>query len=213
MTNDGGRTTEDEGRRNALREFFEALALEWDAQQAPERAARLRALLAPFDALLRDARAILEVGTGTGTLVPLVRERAPFAHLVALDLAYTMLQRAQTRAPFASFVQADAHALPFDAARFDVVVCHASFPHFGDKCAALGEMRRALTCGGYLLILHDIGRAQVNAIHQNARATVIHHDLLPSGAGMGALLTRAGFVALQIEDGAERYCVLARAPV
>ena len=196
-----------------MREFFETLALEWDAHQAPERVARLRALFAPFDALLRDARAILEVGTGTGTLVPLVRERAPSACLVALDLAYAMLQRAQTRAPFASFVQADAHALPFDAARFDVVVCHASFPHFGDKCAALGEMRRALTRGGYLLILHDVGRAQVNAIHQNARAAVIHHDLLPDGAEMRALLTRAGFVALQIEDGAERYCVLARAPV
>lgn len=197
---------------NAQREFFESLAVEWDALQSPERATRLRQLLAPFDAIWRDARAILEVGTGTGALVPLLRERAPTAQLVSLDLAYAMLTRARQREISACFSQADVHALPLATAQFDVVVCHGSFPHFRDKRAALMEIQRALKPGGHVLILHDIGRAQLNAIHQRAQAIAIHDDLLPESDAMRALLAQTGFTALQIEDAPEHYRVLARAP-
>ncbi|MCI0476797.1 MAG: class I SAM-dependent methyltransferase, partial [Anaerolineales bacterium] len=136
---------------NAQREFFESLATGWDAMQPPERATRLRDLLAAFDSVLRDARAILEIGTGTGALVPLLRERAPLARLTAIDLAQAMLTRAHGRHMSASFAQADVHVLPFGAAHFDLVVCHGSFPHFRDQRAALNEIQRALKPGARVL--------------------------------------------------------------
>lgn len=197
---------------NAHREFFEALALEWDARQPPERAARLRALLAPFDSLLGDARAILEVGAGTGALTPLLRERAPEAHIVAIDWARAMLTRAQARAPFASCAQADVHALPLAAARFDVVVCHGSFPHFRDQRAALRELERVLKPNAHLLILHDSGREKINAIHRGAHAAAIRADVLPASDTLRAWLEAAGFDEIRVEDAAERYSAIARAP-
>jgi len=198
---------------NAARDFFETLAAEWDALQSPERGQRLRRILVPFVPILRDARSILEVGTGTGALVPLLRERAPLARLTAIDLAQAMLTRARDRNASASFAQADAHRLPSAAASFDLVVCHGSFPHFADKSAALSEIKRALKPGGHMLILHDIGREQVNAIHRNAQSAAIHHDLLPNDDAMRALLAQAGFDAVQVEDAPEHYSALARAPI
>lgn len=198
-------------KMNAQREFFESLAAEWETRHSPERATRLRQMLAPFDSIVRDARAILEVGTGTGALVPLLRERAPTARLVSLDLAYAMLTRARARDACAAFAQADAHHLPLSAASFDLIVCHGSFPHFADHLRALSEIKRALKPGGHVLILHDIGRAQVNAIHQNAQAAAIHDDLLPQGDALRALLTQAGFDAVQVEDAADHYSASARA--
>jgi ubiquinone/menaquinone biosynthesis C-methylase UbiE len=125
------------------RAFFEDLAARWDAQQPPDRHEVLQRLLAPFAAELGAAQAILEVGSGTGALIPCLRERASAARLVSIDLAHAMLWRARRRCPDAALVQADVHRLPFiqQMGAFDLVVCHNSFPHFADKSTALCELR------------------------------------------------------------------------
>ena len=151
---------------NDLRAYFEELAQRWDGLQPPERQERLRRLLAPFAPLLRTCGAILEVGTGTGALIPCLRGWAPGACLVSIDLAGQMLRRARQRCPGASVVLADVHHPPFGVPGFDLVVCHSSFPHFADKPAALNQLARVLRPGGHLLILHDISRERVNAIHR-----------------------------------------------
>lgn len=76
---------------------------------------------------------------------------------------------------------------------FDLAVCHNSFPHFADMPSALRELARVLAPGGCLLILHDLSREQVNAIHGGA-GPPIHHDLLPPGEETRQMLLRAGFV-------------------
>lgn len=194
---------------NAQRVFFESLAAEWDAHQSPQRETRLRDLVSLFDSVLCHARNLLDVGTGTGALLPLLWEHAPAARLTAVDLAQAMLVRAQNRDASTSFVQADVHALPFHAASFDAVICHGSFPHFCDKRAALLELKRTLRGGGHLILLHDVSRARVNAIHQGAQSAVIHHDLLPSGEEMWALLSAVGFVEIRVEDAADHYFAIA----
>jgi ubiquinone/menaquinone biosynthesis C-methylase UbiE len=194
-----------------MRDFFETLAGEWDALQSPERGERLRQMLAELGALLGDARNILEVGTGTGALLPFLHECAPSARLVAVDFAHAMLARAQTRGVAVRFAQADVHTLPFRAVSFDVVICHGSFPHFRDKRAALFELKRVLQERGHLFILHDVSRIRVNAAHQGAHSTAIHHDLLPCSEEMCALLSAAGFGDIHVEDTSEHY--LARAAV
>lgn len=193
---------------NDLRAFFEDLAERWDAQQPPDRQDVLRRLLAPFTAKLGTARAILEVGSGTGALIPCLRERAPAARLVSIDLAHAMLRRARRRCPDAALVQADVHRPPFiqQAGAFDLAVCHNSFPHFADKPSALRELARVLAPGGRLLILHDLSRAEVNAIH-GGTGPPIHHDLLPPGEEARRMLLEAGFSDVWVEDVPAHYMV------
>ncbi|MBN1955271.1 MAG: class I SAM-dependent methyltransferase [Anaerolineae bacterium] len=198
---------------NDLRAFFEDLATRWDAQQPHDRQEVLRLLLAPFAAELGAAQAILEIGCGTGALVPCLRERAPAVRLVSIDLAHAMLWRAWQRCPGAVLVQADVHRLPFalpgGAAAFDLAVCHNSFPHFADAPSALRELARVLVPGGFLLVLHDLGREQVNAIHSRAGPPV-QHDWLPPGEEMRRLLRQGGFRGLQVQDAADRYVAVGR---
>jgi SAM-dependent methyltransferase len=194
---------------NDLRAFFEDLAGRWDGFQPLDRGQVLRRLLAPFAPLLGTSGAILEVGTGTGALIPCLRECAPGARLVSVDLASEMLHRARLRCTDAAVVQADAHRPPFGALGFDLVICHNSFPHFADKPAALNALARLLRPGGHLLILHDLSREKVNAIHRGGGAA-IQNDLLPPGEETGRILVRAGFGDVQVEDTAERYVVTGR---
>jgi ubiquinone/menaquinone biosynthesis C-methylase UbiE len=194
---------------NDLRAFFEDLAGRWDGFQPPDREEVLRRLLAPFAPLLSASGTILEVGTGTGALIPCLREGAPGARLVSVDLAGEMLRRARQRCPDAAVVQADVHRPPFAALGFDLVICHNSFPHFADKPAALNALARLLRPGGHLLILHDLSREKVNAIHSSGGAA-IQNDLLPPGEETGRMLVQAGFGDVQVEDSDERYMVAGR---
>ena len=187
-----------------LRAFFERLAKEWDAQQPPDREERLRQLLAAFRPMLRLARSILEVGTGTGALSPLLGESAPAARVISIDLAHAMLQHARQRCAEAYLAQADAHRLPFASGAFDLVVCHNVFPHFRDKPTALAELARTLCPGGHVLIFHDLNREQVNAIHREVGGAV-GNDLLPPGEDLHRLLVAAGFTAVSVEDGRGHY--------
>jgi demethylmenaquinone methyltransferase/2-methoxy-6-polyprenyl-1,4-benzoquinol methylase len=192
-----------------LRNHFEILAERWDGMQAPDRGERLRRMLAPVVPLCHASGSILEVGTGTGALIPCLQESAPSARVVSIDLAAEMLRRARRRCPGAAVVQADAHRPPFAAPRFDLVICHNSFPHFADKPAALVNLASVVRPGGHLLILHDLSRERVNAIHGGG-APAIQHDLLPPGDETGRMLARAGFSDVQVEDTDKGYMVTGR---
>ena len=190
-----------------LRDFFEDLALRWDDQQPPDRAIVLHKLLAPFASTLKESHAILEVGTGTGALIARIRERSPYATLVSIDLATEMLRRAQQRCSDSDLVQADAHFPPFTRSAFDLVICHNSFPHFSDKPAAITSLSETLQPGGHLLILHDLSRQEVNAIHSNG-GDAIKDDLLPPGDETRYLLLAHGFESIQVEDTPDHYLVI-----
>ena len=106
-------------------------------------------------------------------------------------------------------VQADAHHLPFQPGYFDLVICHNSFPHFKQKQLALQSIHQVLRPGGRLLILHEISRERVNAVHQNAAAVEIHQDLLPENDEMVRLLSEGRFGKIIVDDDQNRYSVIA----
>jgi ubiquinone/menaquinone biosynthesis C-methylase UbiE len=196
------------------RAYFESLAPVWDELQPPNRDEVLVRLLAPFHPLFADSLSILEVGTGTGALIPHLRELAPGARIVSFDVASGMVRRARARCPEALLVQADAELLPFapaghDHAGFNLVVCHNTFPHFVRRELALVGISLLIRHGGHLLILHDLGRESVNAIHR-ARGYPIAQDLLPPASEMVDLLARAGFAELHLEDADGHYLAIGR---
>jgi demethylmenaquinone methyltransferase/2-methoxy-6-polyprenyl-1,4-benzoquinol methylase len=190
--------------------FFEHLAQEWDDLQPPGRQAILNQLISRCDTYLEYSDLILEVGSGTGGFIPVLEKRYPSSKIVSIDFATAMLLRSRKHHNGHHLVQADVHELPFPSGKFSAVICHNSFPHFKDKTKALEEMRRVLRQGGTLLILHELGRQKVNAIHQNARAVEIHRDLLPSGDALSALLVRSGFHPTIIEDIEQHYIACAK---
>ena len=94
---------------------------------------------------------LLEVAAGTGIVTEaLARHLPPAVGIVATDLNQAMIDHAATKSALArvTFRQADALALPFEADRFDVVVCQFGAMFFPDRVAGYREARRVLKSGG-----------------------------------------------------------------
>jgi SAM-dependent methyltransferase len=138
--------------RGPLRAQFDALAPDWERILGEEA-------LVPLDAgLVRLAAApkrVLDLGTGTGKAARLVAERFPQAAVVGVDLAPAMVEQARGLLPpelagRVRFEVADASALPFDAAEFDLVVLLNMIPFFA-------ELARVTTGGGTVVVAHTSG--------------------------------------------------------
>jgi SAM-dependent methyltransferase len=68
--------------------------------------------------------------------------------VVGVDFSPAMLAFARRRVPSATFIEADAQDLPFDDARFDIVVSNLGICHVPDQPRALAQARRMLGRGG-----------------------------------------------------------------
>lgn len=100
-------------------------------------------------------RAVLEIAAGTGVVGrALAPKLAADASYVVTDLNQPMLDYAATRqGPDSriSWRQADAMALPFEDAAFDVVCCQFGAMFFPDRVRAYREAKRVLRPGGHFL--------------------------------------------------------------
>ena len=96
---------------------------------------------------LADAACVLDVGTGTGALVPALRAAAPSAWLAGVDRSAGMLRLAH-RAEHLPCAVMDAQRLGFRGAAFDVALLAFVLFHFPQPAQALSEVHRVLRPGG-----------------------------------------------------------------
>jgi ubiquinone/menaquinone biosynthesis C-methylase UbiE len=115
---------------------------------------RLEDTLASYEAALEGIRGpverALDVGTGTGAGVRVLRNRFPDAEVVGVDLAPAMLAEARRLVPEVSFVEGDASALPFDDGSFDLVTHQNMIPF-------LDEVARVLRSRGWTIFAFSAG--------------------------------------------------------
>jgi len=98
-------------------------------------------------------RSILEVCCGSGMVGEMLAQEG--GCVTGIDCSLAAIRRARERARRkrfrASFFVADAQALPFCGASFDIVVVHDGLHHLGDPFAALAEMGRVAKRGLVIL--------------------------------------------------------------
>jgi SAM-dependent methyltransferase len=168
--------------------------------------------LAARAAALAPAR-LLETAAGTGIVTEALAAALPEAEIVATDLNQAMLDIAAARGLPArvSFQAADAQALPFPDARFDLVVCQFGAMFFPDRVGAYGEARRVLRPGGRLLfnVWDSLAHNPVSALLGETVAALFPDDppsffrRVPFGyhdtARIETDLRAAGFADIEIE--------------
>jgi ubiquinone/menaquinone biosynthesis C-methylase UbiE len=128
----------------------------------------MRGFFDALDPLFRRALAtqtthpirILEIGCGPGDLA--ARLLAPSVDLpsieyTGIDLGPDEIAAARERVPgrnglSVAFRVADAQALPFDAAFFDLILACEVLEHLPDPAAAIREIQRVCSPGGHIIV-------------------------------------------------------------
>jgi len=188
------------------KEFFNQMAAGWDEKfYVPEMRERLPQLVSLFR--LQKGAKILDVGAGTGGIVPYLLEAiGPEGSIWAIDFAEEMVKIGRKKFLEESrgiFEVASVEDLPYKDRFFDQVVCFGAFPHFEDKAKTLEEMARVLKPRGTLVIAHALSSTALRNHHQNCAP--VSKDFLPEEGEMRSLLERAGFRVKRLIDQPKCY--------
>ena len=126
---------------------------------------------------------ILDVGTGTGIMIPFYEKYLVNGSVVAVDYSEKMIEAArlkypETEHPKISYMVSDVYDLKYDS-DFDIVVCYSCFPHLVDQPLALKILSKALKKGGCLAVAHSDSAKTISRVHMNSGGEV-GNDFLPS---------------------------------
>jgi 2-polyprenyl-3-methyl-5-hydroxy-6-metoxy-1,4-benzoquinol methylase len=198
---------------SSRREFFNTAAVTWDERfQNQELIDFLTKLVPTFQ--LKQGQRVLDVGTGTGILIPFLLEAVgSTGHVTTIDFAEKMVEACKAKyasLPNVNIAVQQVENLEFPSETFDAVTCFGLFPHLENKQKALSQMNRVLKPDGKLIIAHALSSKELIAHHRNE--TVVAHDALPDEAEMKRLLRQAGFTEVQITDKPGSYVCLSTKP-
>jgi ubiquinone/menaquinone biosynthesis C-methylase UbiE len=196
------------------KEYFDNAADTWDQRfRTPRLLSFLDKLVPQFD--LKAGQAMLDVGTGTGVLIPyLIKAVGSSGSVTAIDVSEKMVQKCKTKYSHIKNVNIkvgniEEEAFPADS--FDAVICFGVFPHVDRKEKALQNISSMLTPSGKLVIAHALSSEELKAHHKKVSEHVAH-SAMPEKTEMVQLLEQTGFVEIRIRDEPGCYLCVARKP-
>ena len=203
------RPTPDPARRAHNRQqakLFDELAAYFNEPVTPDTLERLAQIVA--SANIRTGEAVLDVGTGTGVLLPIILAQGP-SRVVACDLSKEMIARA--RATFKGrvrFLRKDVIDLVGSLGLVDVVFCNACFINFYDPLATLRAINTLCFYGARVVISHPLGRDFVRHLRADHPGMVTAE--LPDYGEVETMLNSTGFRVQLFQDLPDLYIVVGK---
>lgn len=152
---------------------------------------------------LKEGSKIIDVGTGTGVMLPFLSSRiGGTGRIAAVDNAEKMIEVARSKYadPKITFIAGDIFELELPHEQYDLIMCYSVFPHFEYKATAAERLGRFLKPGGKIAVCHSQSRDEINSHHKNAAAEV-SGDYLPEAEIIKGYFNNSGFrTVVEIDD-------------
>jgi len=193
--------------RNRVRNSFDLHASEYDLHSGVQKRviASLTGLLSEFPA---SPRRVLDIGSGTGTLLKNLAGLYPQARLVGLDLAFGMCQAARANLPqntSLSLFTGDAEAIPFREHAFDLIVSTSTFQWLGELDRVFAEVFRTLAPEGRFVFalfgektLFELRGSYLKAWEIKGLGSEERTHTFPFLSEVGTALDRTGFTDVRV---------------
>ena len=182
--------------------FFNKLAETWDRRFLTRE---LNDFLEQFVPMfgLREGWKILDVGTGTGILIPFLHNAVGYGGcIIGIDYADKMIKVCRTKYGHIINVKFDVQnieQIDYPSESFNAVTCFGLFPHLENRAEALRQMYRVLKPEGKLIIAHALSSQEIKDHHRSS-SSVVAHDTLPESSEMRHILKQSGFFRIKIMD-------------
>lgn len=186
--------------------FFDHLSQTWDANEVLSTPDKILDILS-LVGVERNMK-ILDLGTGTGVLIPFLSEIAgPSGEVMAVDASEGMLEKAVKKfgdLKNVSFVNLDFEKQKIDG-YYDLIFLYCVYPHLHAPKETLHYLAaNNLSPHGKIIIAFPSDENFINNIHKEKKA---ESDLLPSAPELKKRLNEWGLEAEVIAYNKEKYIV------
>jgi len=164
--------------------------------------ARLERIVASAEILKGDN--VLDVGSGTGILVPLIQKYEP-TRIFACDLSEAMLRQLKKHYPDVEAILSDIRELALPDSILDVVFINACYPNIVDKVGAFANLGRMTRPTGRMVISHPLGKAFIDSLKQKVPFPL---DDFPEKSEAENLFEPFGFRIKEFVDESELYILV-----
>jgi SAM-dependent methyltransferase len=161
---------------------------------------RLRRIVRSAEITASDS--VLDIGTGTGILIPVIEGHSP-ALVYANDLSKAMLESVKSRHPSVVTVHGDVRDLALPDDSIDVAFINACYSNIIDKHKAFTNIGRMTRDGGRVIISHPMGRSFVGMLKPNVPFPL--DDFPPDPTQASDLFSPYGFRVSMFIDQEELY--------
>lgn len=160
-------------------EFFDGIAKEWDSIIEVNEE-RINTLLSKVN--IKDNDNILDIGTGTGVLIPFLKKLNPNGNIKGVDISSGMLEVAKgkyEKLDKINFEIVDVENEEIND-KYNRIILYSMFPHLKNKTATIKKLvKNNLTEDGQLIIAHSDSREYLNNMHKEKDERVSEDRLIP----------------------------------
>ena len=149
-------------------EFFNNIAEKWDSKIKVDDK-KISKLLSQIS--IKEGSDILDIGTGTGVLIPFFKQLNKSGKITAVDISEGMLKMAKRKfgqLNNVEFKNLDVEKDPIEGV-YDSIILYSMFPHLKNKSRTIKKLvDNNLKNNGKLLIAHSESRDYLNNLHSSS---------------------------------------------
>lgn len=186
--------------------FFDKLSENWDDNEVLSTPEKINEILSRLD--IREGAYILDLGTGTGVLIPYLSTLAgEMGHVVAIDASEGMLKKAigkNRHLNNVTFRKSDFECETPEGT-YDLIMLYCVYPHLKSPRETISRLvNENLKPGGKIIIAFPTDEAFINNIHKERKA---ESDRLPSAHDLCALFVKWGLKSTVVGYDSDIYIV------